>query len=432
MCRSSKLTIFRCFSLKGEKMDAKDDERKGATPLPPKNEGQEEGEKEGQDHKDDEFFRKLQKKAEARKTRKTDWTIACFFALIGLIGGVMFPQYYAEMQKSRGAQSFLAEAKQTVLPETPSTVEPATPSVSVASVARADKGLQSVVVLPQATNILAAATPAILPVSKGPAEKNHKDDITYVIKHGDTLTRIAKEHCSSVSALAQANGIKNPDRIYVGHTLSVSQSCSSSSTSPTKIANSVSPEKFAKRGGASQEKRIPEKRQPSIRAHASRQYTNCQKAGNKLRGNARTLAIAECIHFRYGASIRKAASQTGLSDRLITAVMLAESEGNPRAVSSSGCLGLMQLLASTALEYGVPKARIFHPDANILGGAHILEDYLKRYAKGDLDRALASYNIGPNGVARRIRQQHFDPAAYPYTIKVKRYLRLLEAQRERR
>lgn len=44
---------------------------------------------------------------------------------------------------------------------------------------------------------------------------------TYTIKSGDTLGQIAKKFGTSVSALARANDISNPDRIYAGNTLTI-------------------------------------------------------------------------------------------------------------------------------------------------------------------------------------------------------------------
>ena len=41
----------------------------------------------------------------------------------------------------------------------------------------------------------------------------------YVIKSGDTLTKIAKRYNTTVAELVRLNKIKNPDRIYVGQTL---------------------------------------------------------------------------------------------------------------------------------------------------------------------------------------------------------------------
>ena len=44
---------------------------------------------------------------------------------------------------------------------------------------------------------------------------------TYKIKSGDTLTAIAKRYGTTVTALAKANGIKNPNLIYAGASLTV-------------------------------------------------------------------------------------------------------------------------------------------------------------------------------------------------------------------
>ncbi len=43
--------------------------------------------------------------------------------------------------------------------------------------------------------------------------------LSTVVKSGDTLIRIAQRLDTSVDALVKANGIRNPDRIYVGQTL---------------------------------------------------------------------------------------------------------------------------------------------------------------------------------------------------------------------
>lgn len=44
---------------------------------------------------------------------------------------------------------------------------------------------------------------------------------TYVVVKGDTLSDIAKRYKTTVNALATANGIKNPDKIYVGQELRI-------------------------------------------------------------------------------------------------------------------------------------------------------------------------------------------------------------------
>jgi len=57
------------------------------------------------------------------------------------------------------------------------------------------------------------------------------DEALYVVSPGDTLSAIAARHGVSASALAQANGISNPNRIYVGQNL-VIPGASNSDSSP--------------------------------------------------------------------------------------------------------------------------------------------------------------------------------------------------------
>jgi Rod binding domain-containing protein len=93
----------------------------------------------------------------------------------------------------------------------------------------------------------------------------------------------------------------------------------------------------------------------------------------------------------YEPAIKAAASDSGVSENLIKAVILQESGGDARAVSGKGAKGLMQLMDATAEELGVRNS--FNPAENIRGGARYLAGLLKEF-KGDLELALASYNAG--------------------------------------
>ncbi|HVB55806.1 MAG TPA: lytic transglycosylase domain-containing protein [Candidatus Acidoferrales bacterium] len=99
----------------------------------------------------------------------------------------------------------------------------------------------------------------------------------------------------------------------------------------------------------------------------------------------------------YGPLIRAAAKKNGVDEKLITRVIAAESNFNPKAVSSKRALGLMQLLPETAARYSV--ANPFDPAQNIEGGTHYLKDLLVRYG-GNLALVLAAYNAGPDTVER--------------------------------
>lgn len=50
-------------------------------------------------------------------------------------------------------------------------------------------------------------------------------DAVYTVQAGDRLARIAREHSTTVACIAQANGIRNPDLIYVGQVLTIPASC---------------------------------------------------------------------------------------------------------------------------------------------------------------------------------------------------------------
>ena len=95
--------------------------------------------------------------------------------------------------------------------------------------------------------------------------------------------------------------------------------------------------------------------------------------------------------------VTRVSSEHGLDPRLVHALVRVESGYDPRAVSSKGALGLMQIMPETARRLHVKHP--FDPEENVDAGVRELGRLIDRYV-GDLPRALAAYNAGEGAVER--------------------------------
>ena len=120
---------------------------------------------------------------------------------------------------------------------------------------------------------------------------------------------------------------------------------------------------------------------------------------------------------RYDKWIRQAATLYQLPEEFVRAVIKVESDYDPRAVSSAGAMGLMQLMPETATRMQVRDA--FDPRENIFGGVRYLR-ILANLFNGDLDLTIAAYNAGEGAVERAKGIPNY-PETRDYVVRVRTY-----------
>ena len=100
---------------------------------------------------------------------------------------------------------------------------------------------------------------------------------------------------------------------------------------------------------------------------------------------------------KYDDIIAKASQQFGVSFPLLKAIIKAESDFDPRAVSKKGAKGLMQIMPENFKLLGIKDP--FDPSQNIHAGARYFKQMYDRF-NGKLSLSLAAYNAGPTAVER--------------------------------
>ena len=137
------------------------------------------------------------------------------------------------------------------------------------------------------------------------------------------------------------------------------------------------------------------------------------------------LFLAECTEdarrerrmLRFFESARKAATEFSVPLPMILAVMEAESDFHPEAVSDAGASGLMQLMPDTfsflrdeRLCEDLPDTAIFDPAVNIRYGSCYLAYLYDRF--GDWPTALAAYNAGEGRVQDWLEDPKLSPSGH--------------------
>ncbi|CAN5116850.1 hypothetical protein BH11MYX1_BH11MYX1_54770 [soil metagenome] len=101
---------------------------------------------------------------------------------------------------------------------------------------------------------------------------------------------------------------------------------------------------------------------------------------------------------RYDAFIFEASALYKIPVPLIRAVISAESDYDPKVVSSMDCKGLMQVHPDVYIDMGT-QGDIFDPRTNIMTGTRLLR-WLANRVDGDLVLTIAGYHAGLGSLAK--------------------------------
>ncbi|MFR5190646.1 MAG: lytic transglycosylase domain-containing protein [Clostridia bacterium] len=113
---------------------------------------------------------------------------------------------------------------------------------------------------------------------------------------------------------------------------------------------------------------------------------------------------------KYAEYVYRYSEENEIDPLLTFAIIKAESNFNKNVVSSSGAIGLMQLMESTATETAENlgealsvKEALFHPETNIKIGTSYFAHLKERYHGNEL-LALTAYNAGIGNVDEWIQK----------------------------
>lgn len=144
-------------------------------------------------------------------------------------------------------------------------------------------------------------------------------------------------------------------------------------------------------------------------------YFTASSLSGYIVGDSKQLFSSNAFNKSFDKHIIKACNKYGVDPYLVKAVIRAESNFDPNAVSPKNARGLMQITPPTAEDYEVKD--VLDPNSNIEGGVRILK-HLIDYFDGNVELALAGYNAGKYAVIKYDNQIPPYPETQQYVTRV--------------
>lgn len=276
---------------------------------------------------------------------------------------------------------------------------------------------------------LATTTAALLAVGPGLVPAASAADRSIVVRPGDTLSGIAARHGLSVERLVALNRLANPNRIYAGQRIVLDRSPRAAAPAPAArrvhvvrygehltgiarryattvsaivAANHISNPSYIRTGqrllipGGSgtmtpaRPRSQPKANKPSRTAKPAASIPASMRERVARRADVRRMIASE-------------ARRIGVPVSFALAVAWQESGWQQKVVSSSGAIGIMQLLPATGDWVGAvmlhQRVNLRDARSNVRAGVRLLRHYLDRY-DGNRSLVLAAYYQGQTAVDR--------------------------------
>jgi LysM repeat protein len=246
---------------------------------------------------------------------------------------------------------------------------------------------------------------------------------THVVAYGENLTTIARRHGTTVAALATANGLANPSLIRVGQELVLPAGAAGSAASAGPVAVAEGSATTHRVAYGETISAIALRYRTSLTALAAAnglvnpsyirvgQLLTVPGAGSATAkpappsGSGLPASMAARVVARDAVRrlIVDEATRQGVPPALALAVAWQESGWQQGVVSSSGAIGVMQLLPATGDWVSgsmlAAPVNLWDAGSNIRAGVRLLRHYVDRY-DGDRALVLAAYYQGQSAVDR--------------------------------
>ena len=220
----------------------------------------------------------------------------------------------------------------------------------------------------------------------------HTDMSVTILPYIDEVNKTGSTITESTSTEARTDAVYDSFREVLASAERAQQAMAVDAILAAQSSGRISPETVQKLLGFNPAPNIPVADSQNVStgntaAVTSGSQTNATSSGNTSSSSSTSL----------DAYFEEASEKYNVDVKLLKAIAHAESNFNPNATSSSGAMGVMQLMPSTAKSLGITDA--YNAYDNIMGGAKVISQHLANY-NGDVSLALAAYNAGSGNVAK--------------------------------